>query len=76
MPNQVWSHNIKKQGSPLDEIVYRNKNHALLREQQMIVPAIYLNQSIFHFSICMFNPLRRADAELNKLFLASNGSSV
>lgn len=76
MPNQVWSHNIKKQGSPLDEIVYRNKNHVLLREQQMIVPAIYLNQSIFHFFICMFNPLRRADAELNKLFLELNRSSV
>lgn len=41
------------------------------------IPAIDLNQSIFHFCICMFNPLRRADAELNTLlFLESNRSSV
>lgn len=60
MPNEVWSHNIKKQGSPLDEIVYRNKNHVLRESNKWIVQAIYLNQSIFHFFICMFNPLRRA----------------
>jgi len=76
MPNEVWSHNIKKQGSPLDETVYRNKNHVLRESNKWIAQAIYLNQSIFHFFICMFNPLRRAVVELNKLFLGSNHSSV